>query len=70
MLTPYLGTRWSKIDYIHKVGGNRVREYSDRTKSFGLICGFDLPIAKRTWLNLEGQFFDSEALSFSLNVSF
>jgi hypothetical protein len=68
-ITPYLGSRWSRADYIHWVNGERDRVKSDLTKSFGLIFGFDLPVTKRVWLNLEGQFLDSEALAFSLNYS-
>jgi hypothetical protein len=66
-ITPYLGTRWSRADYIHWTNGERDRVKSDLTKSFGLIVGFDLAITQRVWLNLEGQFFDSEALAFSLH---
>ena len=67
---PYLGTRWSRIDYIHTVADNRKRRMSDATKSVGFILGLDLPITKNSWLNFEGQLFDSEAAAFSLNFSF
>jgi len=69
-ITPYLGTRWSRIDYIHTQGDVRKRKMSDSTKSIGLIMGCDLPITERFWLNLEGQLFDSEALAFSINYKF
>lgn len=69
-ITPYLGTRWSRLDYIHWVDGDRDRVKSDLTKSIGLIFGFDLPLTKKVWLNLEGQFFDSEACAFSVNYIF
>lgn len=69
-ITPYLGTRWSRLDYIHWVGDNRKRVMSDLTKSTGLILGFDLPLIERFWLNLEGQLFDREAVACSLNYSF
>jgi nitrate reductase NapE component len=69
-ITPYLGTRWSRIDYIHTVGDSRKRVMSDSTKSIGLILGLDLPLTKKSWLNLEGQLLDSEALAFSVNFSF
>ena len=70
-ITPYFGTRWSRVDYIHKVGNNSSkRKMSDAGKSFGLIAGFDLPLAERFWLNLEGSAFDSEAFAFSLNYKF
>ncbi len=69
-VTPYLGTRWSRIDYIHTVSDSRKRVMSDSTKSIGFIFGLDLPLTKQTWINLEGQAFDSEAVSFSMNFSF
>jgi hypothetical protein len=68
--TPYLGTRWSRIDYIHTVADSRKRRMSDLTKSTGFIFGLDVPVAKRVWINLEGQLFDSEAVAFSINYSF
>jgi hypothetical protein len=67
---PYLGTRWSRIDYIHTALDSRKRKMSDSTKSIGFIFGLDLPLTKQTWINLEGQAFDSEAVAFSLNFSF
>ncbi len=69
-LTPYLGARWSRIDYIHRIEGTRKRLMSDLTKSAGFIFGFDIPVAQKIWLNLEGQAFDSEAFAFSLNYNF
>ena len=68
--TPYLGTRWSRIDYIHRALDSRKRKMSDLTKSIGFVFGLDLPVTKKAWLNLEGQLFDSEAVAFSLNFSF
>lgn len=68
--TPYLGTRWSRLDYIHWQDGNRKRVKSDLTKSIGLIVGIDVALPKNFWINLEGSFFDSEAVSCSLNYSF
>jgi len=69
-VTPYLGTRWSRVDYIHKVNGQRQRRMSDFTKDIGLIFGFDIPLSEKVWLNLEGQFLDSEAFAGSVNYSF
>jgi hypothetical protein len=69
-ITPYIGTRWSKTDYIHRVESNRRRKRSDLTKNIGLILGVDVPLSKKIWLNLEGQFLDSEAFALSLNYSF
>ena len=68
-ITPYLGTRWSRADYIHWIDGERDRVRSDLTKSLGLIVGFDYSLTKKIWLNLEGQFLDGEALALSLNFN-
>ncbi|MFC1674861.1 hypothetical protein ACFL1K_03140 [Candidatus Omnitrophota bacterium] len=69
-ITPYLGTRWSRVDYIHWVEEDRKRRTSDMTKDIGLILGFDLSLSERVWVNLEGSLFDNEAFSFSLNYGF
>jgi hypothetical protein len=69
-ITPYLGMKWSRLDYIHKVDDNRKRVMSDLTKSLGAIAGIDIPLNEKFWLNLEGQFFDTEACAISLNYSF
>jgi hypothetical protein len=68
--TPYLGTRWSRVDYIHTIAGERKRVMSDPDQCIGLIIGVDIPVFKKFWLNLEGSFFDSSALAFGLNYSF
>lgn len=68
--TPYLGTRWSRVDYIHTAENNRKRKMSDLTKDIGFIVGLDFPVTERVWLNLEGQLFDSEACAFSVNFKF
>lgn len=69
-LTPYAGTRWSRLDYIHNVEGTRKRRMSDLTKDIGLIAGLDYAFGERLWVNLEGQFLDSEAVAMSLNWAF
>jgi hypothetical protein len=69
-LTPYIGTRWSRMDNIHWVDGVRKREKSDLGKSVGLIVGMDIPVSKNIWFNIEGQFFDTTAISGSLNLAF
>jgi len=70
LCTPYLGTRWSRVDYIHWTDGERNRVNSDSGKSIGLITGIDIPLNKQIWLNAEGQFFDSSAFALSINYSF
>jgi len=69
-ITPYLGTRWSRVDYIHWVDQDRKRRMSDFTKDIGLIYGFNLPFGDKLWVNMEGSSFDSDALAFSLNYAF
>lgn len=69
-ITPYLGARWSRVDYIHWIGDNRKRIMSSMTRDIGLIYGFTIPITQKTWLNLEGSAFDSDALAVSINHSF
>lgn len=68
--TPYIGGRWSRVDYIHKWGDDRKREMSDFGKQWGLILGLNVPITQKIWLNVEGQMFDSEAVACSLNYQF
>jgi len=68
--TPYVGTRWSYMDYNHRVDNDRKREKSDRTKDIGLILGTDFAITERVWLNLEAQFLDAQAYVAGLNFSF
>lgn len=69
-LTPYLGMRWSRMDYIHWVEDERNRVKSDLDESIGLIVGMDIPVHERVWLNFEGQFFDAEAVAASINFHF
>lgn len=70
-ITPYLGVRWSRMDYIHWVDTNtRKRKRSDLTKSAGLIIGLDISLNEKVWFNLEGNFLDAEAAALSLNFRF
>ena len=68
--TPYLGSRWSRIDYIHRVEGERKRRMSDFTKDIGLVFGTDLSLTDNIRLNLEGSFLDSDAFAASVNYDF
>lgn len=69
-ITPYLGAKWSRTDYIHRQKEDRKRKKSDLTKDTGLVLGLDIPVTEKVWLNLEGQAFDNESGAFSLNFSF
>ncbi|MBM3255840.1 MAG: hypothetical protein FJZ08_06020 [Candidatus Omnitrophica bacterium] len=69
-VTPYLGLKWSRVDYIHKIEDSRKRRMSDLTKDLGMVAGLDLAFNDKAWINLEGQLFDTQAVSVSLNYSF
>ena len=69
-ITPYIGTRWSRMDKITWRDGTRKLEKSDLNKSIGLIIGTDMPISKKLWFNLEAQFLDVTAIAGSLNFAF
>ena len=69
-VTPYVGTRLSRTDYINWIDNNRKRHISDTGKCVGLITGIDIPITDKMWLNTEASFFDSEAIAVSMNARF
>jgi hypothetical protein len=69
-ITPYLGARVSRCDYIHWKDGSRNRVKSDGKKWVGLILGLDLPLTKKCWLNLEGSFLDADSAAVSINYGF
>lgn len=69
-VTPYLGTRWSRMDYIHRWDSDHKRVMSASGKEFGFIYGCDINFTDKIWLNLEGQAFDSYAFAGSINYSF
>jgi len=69
-ITPYLGFRWSRTDYIHWVNDERNRKKSDLTNSIGIIAGGDIKINERTWINIEGQFIDAKAFSIGMHFNF
>ncbi|MFH1519320.1 MAG: hypothetical protein ABIE75_01950 [Candidatus Omnitrophota bacterium] len=68
--TPYLGAKLSRVDYIHWIEEDRERQMSDLTESAGLVCGLNLALTEKTWLNLEGQFLDGQSLACSFNFKF
>ncbi|MDD4953532.1 MAG: hypothetical protein PHG40_01345 [Candidatus Omnitrophica bacterium] len=69
-MTPYLGIKWSRTDYIHRESGNRKRKMSDLTRDLGAVIGCDIYAAENIWFNLEGQFIDSRAVAVGVNLSF
>lgn len=70
-VTPYLGTKWSRVDYIHWLNHDRKRVMSDLSKSVGLVAGIDIPLVKdKISLNLEGHYFDETAASCAVMYAF
>ena len=69
-IVPYGGLKWSRLDYIHWIGDDRSRRMSNLAQSLGIVCGLDIPLNKKLWINVEGQFIETEALSISLNFAF
>lgn len=69
-IIPYLGTKWSRVDYIHWVDDNRNRKKSDLTKTLGFLLGIDIMPSEKFWFNIEGQLFDGQTLAFSINFNF
>jgi hypothetical protein len=69
-VTPYIGTRWSRMDKILWIDRERNREKSGLSKSVGLVIGTDVSINKKAWFNVEGNFFDATAIAGSLNFAF
>jgi hypothetical protein len=69
-LRPYIGARWSWMNQIHWTNDVRKLEKSQPGKSVGLIAGTDIPLNKRVWFNIEGQFYDATAVTGSVNFSF
>lgn len=69
-ITPYAGTKLSRVDYIHWVGQDRKRRMSDLTRSWGAVAGADIPLNDRTYVNIEGHAFDEEAFALSVIYEF
>ena len=69
-ITPYVGMTYSRLDYIHWREEDRKRIMSDLTKVWGAVCGLDLSVSENLRFNLEGQFFNTQALAFSVNFDF
>lgn len=71
--THYAGIKWSRVDYMHWTGKGKEykhRRMSDMTKDIGVVYGIDIPVTERSWINLEGQFIDGEAVSLAYYFSF
>lgn len=69
-LTPYLGIKWSRMDYIHWINDERNLVKSDLTKSVGAIIGTDFNLNETVRINMEAQFIDVQAYAMSINIRF
>lgn len=67
-ITPYLGTRVSRVYCIRKINKERSRIRS--SDEWGVITGFDFLINDRTRFNLEGRFIDGLAMSTGVTCKF
>ncbi|HNV24226.1 MAG TPA: hypothetical protein PLH56_04220 [Candidatus Omnitrophota bacterium] len=70
MFTPYIGAKFSRMDYIHWIDKERNLIKSDTTKNLGVLIGVDIPVNKKIWFNFEAQFLDVKAIAGSINISF
>lgn len=65
MFTPYIGSRLTRLDLIHRIkGGERKRKKSD--VDFGAVIGGDFNLTKSSSINIEGRFIEET----SFNIGF
>ena len=69
-LTPYLGAKFFRVDYIHREDGTRKRRMSDLTKCWSAVAGVDVPLWDCVYLNCEANFFNEKAASVSIVYPF
>lgn len=68
--TPYLGVRYTVMDYIHTLDNERNRINSDDHRRFGFITGMDIPLTRNIWLNLEADWQDGDSATIGLHGRF
>ncbi len=69
-ITPYIGIKFSRMDYINWIDGQRKLKKSEPDKNLGCVIGMDIPINKHLWFNVECQMIDVTAIATSLNFHF
>ncbi len=68
-VTPYIGTRLTRLDLIHRIKGDgRKRKKSD--VDFGAVAGVDFNISKSSYLNLEARFIHETSFNFGFTHNF
>jgi hypothetical protein len=68
--SPYVGLKWSRVDYIHWIEEDRKRKMSDLTNDIGIVMGIDIPFSDTVWINLEGHFLDEKAAALAVMFKF
>lgn len=56
--TPYIGPRYTMMDYIHRLDNERKMLKSDEDRRVGIVTGVDIPVNDRVWVNLESDWQD------------
>ena len=71
--TPYIGLRYSSTAYVvWSKAEKRAGIKSPEGQRLGLVTGFDIPLTKRVWVNLEadGQWLDDLGLTVAMHCRF
>lgn len=67
--TPYIGSRLTRVDLIHKVkGGDRKRKKSD--VDFGAVVGADFNFTESSSINIEGRFIEETSFNIGITHNF
>jgi hypothetical protein len=70
LLSPYLGIRYNLTDYIRYTDDERKMYKADGGRRVGLVCGVDVPLTEKTWVNLEADWQDGLSLAAALHWHF
>ncbi len=69
LLTPYAGTRLTRLDIIHRISGDgRKRHKSD--VDFDGVVGTDINLTKSSFINIEGRFIRESSFNFGFTHNF
>lgn len=68
--SPYSGIRYNLTDYIRYTDDERKMYKADGGRRVGLVCGADVPLTPKTWVNLEADWQDGLSLAAALHWHF
>ncbi|MBF0594812.1 MAG: hypothetical protein HQL22_07575 [Candidatus Omnitrophica bacterium] len=68
--TPYVGPRYTMMDYIHTRNNERKMIKSDEDRRLGLVTGVDVPLTGRVWINLESDWQDGGSFTTGIYCRF